>query len=218
MDKLNQKGGVLSTALLAVMLIISLVFGIWAFGSRQSYKNNVDQKIAVAVGVAQKQTQQTDAQKAAQQDALPLKDFIGPATYGSLHIKYPKTWSAYVSLNNDNNGNPINGYFQPNYVPDVSDTTNVFALRIQISGNPYSQEAAQFTTSSGDGTSTVSAFSLANVPNVVGIKVVGQIAGSKQGTMVLLPLRDKTIEIWTETDQYLSDFNNNILPNVTFNP
>jgi hypothetical protein len=38
------------------------------------------------------------------------------------------------------------------------------------------------------------------------------------GTMVLLPMRDKTLEIWTEAPAYLADFNTYILPNITFSP
>jgi hypothetical protein len=36
--------------------------------------------------------------------------------------------------------------------------------------------------------------------------------------MVILPLRDKTLEISTEAAQYQPDFNTYVLPNVTFNP
>jgi hypothetical protein len=38
------------------------------------------------------------------------------------------------------------------------------------------------------------------------------------GTMVLLPMRDKTLEIWTESNDYLNDFNTYVLPNMTFAP
>jgi hypothetical protein len=46
----------------------------------------------------------------------------------------------------------------------------------------------------------------------------GQIAQQQKGTMVILPLRDKTLEVWTESDAYLSDFKNYVLPNLTFSP
>ena len=44
----------------------ALAFGFWAFQSRQDYKNNVDQKVALAVTAAQKQQQETDAKKEAE--------------------------------------------------------------------------------------------------------------------------------------------------------
>jgi len=46
--------------------------------------------------------------------------------------------------------------------------------------------------------------------------VNGQIEPNKTVSMVILPLRDKTIEISTQGDQFRSDFTNNILPNLTF--
>jgi hypothetical protein len=53
---------------------------------------------------------------------------------------------------------------------------------------------------------------------VTGVRVDGQIADNIQGSMIILPLRDKTQEIWTESNSFLPDFNNNILPNLTFSP
>ena len=217
MNKLKQQGGVIATVLLSLLLVMTLIFGLWAFVGRQSYKSDADAKIAAAVAANTKQTQQTDSANFAKQSEQPLKDFQGPATYGSLHVKYPKTWSAYISLN-DGNGNPINAYFQPDYVPDINGGNSLYALRVVITPNPYSQEMQQFGGTSGNGTSTVSAYSLPSVPSIVGSRVDGVIINSKQGSMILLPLRDKTIEIWTESGQYLNDFNSNILPNVTFSP
>jgi len=217
MDRLKQQGSAAGSFILILLLVLALIFGLWAFVSGQSYKNDANTKIAAAVATAQKQTQQADAQTAAQQEENPLKDFQGPATYGSLHIKYPKTWSAYITLN-DGGSNPINAYFQPDYVPDVGNGNSLFALRVVIDSNSYSQDVQQFASLATSGASRVTAYSLPKVPGVVGTRIDGQIINSKQGSMILMPLRDKTIEIWTESTQYLNDFNNNILPNVTFSP
>lgn len=213
MDNPKEQGGLASSIILTLLLISSLIFGLWAFMERQGYKNDVDKKIAEAVGVAKKQTQLEDAEKYAKQDQLPLKDLQGAATYGSLHIKYPKTWSAYIT-----GGSLINAYFHPDFIPEIGGANSIYALRVTISGNQYNQEAAQFSGAAVGGQSKVSAYSFPKVPNVVGMRVDGQIVGGKQGSMVLMPVRDKTIEIWTESNQFLNDFNNSILPNVTFIP
>jgi len=213
MDKQKEHGGLVSSIILILLLVSSSIFGIWAFASRQSYKNDVDKKIAEAVIVAKKQAQQEDAEKYAKEEKLPLKDLQGPATYGSLHIKYPKIWSAYIT-----GGSLINAYFQPDFLPEIGGANSLYALRVTISANQYSQEAAQFSSLATGGQSKVTAYSFPQVPNAVGIRVDGQIIGGKQGSMVLMPVRDKTIEIWTESNQYLNDFNESILPNVTFIP
>lgn len=211
MNKDMQRGSAISSAILSTLLFTTLIFALWAFAGRQSYKNDVDKKIAVAVAADKKVTQAADAQKAAEDAKQPFKEFAGPSTYGSLHVKYPKTWNSYVSTTS---GLPANVYFQPDFIPDIANPNTLFALRVIISPNAYSTEVAQFAAS----TAAVSAYSLPNVPSVVGLKVDGAIVGGKTGSMVLLPLRDKTIELWTESPQYLDDFNNSILPNVTFSP
>jgi hypothetical protein len=61
-------------------------------------------------------------------------------------------------------------------------------------------------------------YSLPKLPQVGGMYLTGQISQRQQGTMVLLPLRDKTLEVWTESSAYMNDFTNNVLPNLTFSP
>ena len=220
MKQLGQRGSTTSL-LIAFTIVLILLFGtasfaIWAFMSRQDFKNNVDQKIAAAVTVAQQQTSTQKDNQFAQSEKLPLKDYNGPSTYGSLDIKYPKTWSAYVTVS-DQASTPIDGYFQPNYVPGIQSGA-AFALRIQVVSDSYSQELSQFSDLVTSGAVTVSAYRAPKVPGTLGSRVDGQIEQNLQGSMVLFPLRDKTLKIWTEAPQFESDFNNNILPNLVFSP
>src|SRR5471030_1451582 len=96
----NQNGALnalLIPLILAILLLIGAgAFGAWAFSSRQDYKNNTDQKVAAAVTVAEQKTTETDTAQAAEAAKQPLKPYNGPEAYGSVVIKYPKTWSAYV--------------------------------------------------------------------------------------------------------------------------
>ena len=40
-----------------------------------------------------------------------------------------------------------------------------------------------------------------------------------QGTMVIVPIRDKTLKVWTESNSvFLKDFNEAVLANLTFVP
>lgn len=220
MQKLGQKGR--STPLLIALVFITLLFfgalgfGLWAFGSRQNYKNNTDQIIASQVKIAQDKTATAKDNEFAQKEKQPLKTYRGPDTYGSLIIKYPKTWSGYVSQTNDSS-NPLDAHFQPNVVPDVQSKTS-FALRIQIVSDAYSDVLASFSDAVSSGTARVSPFRAARVPGTLGSKVVGAIDNEKQGTMIVFPLRDKTLKIWTESSQYIGDFNKLILPNLSFSP
>jgi hypothetical protein len=69
------------------------------------------------------------------------------------------------------------------------------------------------------GLTTVSPYKAPSVPNVVGSEIVGQLPSiSRTGTMVVLPLRTLTLELWTEGPQFVTDFSSIVLPNFTFSP
>ena len=218
----NQRGG--SAALLfafvfvVLLLFGAIVFGIWAYMGVQDYKANMEPKVAAAVEVAKKEISTTKDNELAEREKSPLKRYSGSATYGSVGISYPKTWSAYVDESGTgDSSNPLNGYFHPNFVPGVQESSS-FALRVQVVPTSYSEELKQFDSLVTEGKVKISAYSAPKVAGIVGVRVDGQIINEKKGSMVLFPLRDKTLKVWTEADQFVGDFNNSVLPNLTFIP
>ena len=205
-----------SIVLLSVFLVAALGFGVWAFMGRQDYKDNVDAKVKVAVQANTKAVQEQDAKDYAEAAKEPLKTYVGPEAFGSVHISYPKTWSAYVITTTSSQ--PLDAYFNPEYVPSATDKDSVFALRTEVVTTSYSQTLAQYKSLQKQGKVTVAPFALPKTPSVVGVRVEGQLTSKKQGSMVILPLRDKTLKIWIESAQYLDDFNKFILPNASFSP
>jgi hypothetical protein len=228
MSKLNQDGAVsglaLSFALSVILLVAAISFGAWAFSSRQDYKNNVDEKIQAAVVTAKQQESAAKDAEFAEAEKSPLRTYSGPESFGSITIKYPKTWSAYVN-DGGTDSMPVDGYFYPNVVPGITNRSTPFALRLQVVGQSYSEVAKnlasqQKNTDTKSTPLTISPYALPKVPKVVGIKVSGtlQDKDNKLGTMIVLPLRSQTLEVWTEGTQFTSDFDKYILPNMTFSP
>ncbi len=201
--------------LLGLLLVAALGFGAWAFMGRQDYKNNVAAKVKIAVANNTKAVQAKDAVDYAEAAKQPLKLYTGPEAYGSVQLKYPRNWSAYVVTGS---GQPLDAYLNPDFVPSVSDQKSVFALRVQIVATSYSQTLVQFQGLQKQGKVTVTPYALPNTPAVVGVRIDGQLTPTKQGSMVILPVRDKTLKLWIESNQFLADFNNNILPNASFSP
>ena len=218
MRKLDQKGSLLLPLVIAVVLLFgSLAFGAWSYFGMQDYKNNSDKKSEVAAAAAADAKAKEKDAEFAEAEKSPVKNYKGPETYGGISFDYPKTWSAYVSENGKSAG-PIDGYFQPNYVPDISSDI-AFALRIQVVNSSYDTVLKSFETAVKANKATVSAYRAPKVESVLGSVVVGElVSGKKQGTMVLLPLRDKTLKIWTEDSSSLGDFNSIILASLTFAP
>lgn len=221
MNTLGQRGAInillVPLILVVVLFIAASSFGIWAFASRADYKNNSDQKVAAAVEAAKTATQQEDAVLYDEKAKQPYDTFIGSAAYGNLTVNYPKTWSAYVE-EKERGTKPINGYFQPSVVPDTSETNNSYALRIELVQQSYDQVVKSFDGQLKAGLVTVQPFKLAKVPSVVGVRVEGQITNRKQGTMIVLPLRNMTLKVWTESNDYKADLDTHILPNMSFVP
>lgn len=180
--------------------------------SRMDYKNNVDQKIslantaAVAAEGARKDKQFAEASK------NPLKPFNGPEEFGSIKMLYPKTWSGYVDATG---GEGLDGYFNLDTVPSVSDENSTFALRLQVVNESYSEVVSAYDDQEG---LIITPYALPKLPKTIGVKLTGQIEEEKQGTMVIVPVRDKTIQIYTESKTFENDFNNIILPNFSFSP
>ncbi len=203
---------------LAVLFLGAAGFAVWAFMGRQDYKNNSDAKSAVAVEANTKAVQADDAKQYAEAAKNPLKTYVGPDAYGSVHIVYPKTWSAYIDTSSQST--PLDAYFHPDYVPSTG-SGQTYNLRVQVSSSSYNSQLNQYSPQVTKGTVTATPYSLPKVPSVVGTKLSGAIFQGSQtqsGTIVLLPIRDKTLEIWTESNDYLADFNTYVLPNMSFSP
>jgi hypothetical protein len=217
---MNRQGGYINPLLVSLILALVLLvavasFGGWAFTSRQDYKNNSDQKSAVAAAAERKKTQGEDAAHYAEEAKSPLKQFVGPSQYGSVTASYPKTWSGYVITNAST---PLSAFFQPDVVPDVQNPDNAYALRIQVIGRSYAQQLLLYDTQVQAKKVTVTPYSLPKVPGVVGSRIDGQIATDTQGTVIILPLRNLSLQISTESQSFENDLNNIILPNFTFAP
>ena len=209
--------GLLVPLVLTVLLLMgALGFGGWAFVSMQDYKNNSDKKVDVAVQIAKEENTAENEAAFAEREKEPLKDYKGPASFGSVAIKYPKTWSAFIT-ELDKGGTPVDGYFHPNYVPGLQSGTS-FALHLQVTSLVYADELKKFDSDAKAGRVKVTAIAVDNVPGVTGVRIDGEIERGKQGSLVLLPMRDKTLKVSTETEQFKNDFNTIILKHLSFIP
>lgn len=204
--------------ILAVLLLIgSLVFALWAFMGMQDYKNNVQPKIDKAVAIAQQETSTAKDAEFLQKEKSPLREYKSAQAAGSISIQYPKTWSAFVTEKADGD-DPVDGYFHPGFVPGTDSGTD-FALRVKVVSTPYADYLKQFEGKVKSGKVKISPFKAPKLPaGTVGSRVDGEVNTGQQDSMVLFPLRDKTIEISTESVEFKADFDNIILANLNFVP
>ena len=216
------KGRLLTIVILVILLIAAIGFGGWAFSKMQDYKNNSDKKAAIAVAEAKKvQAAQLQAQFD-EQSKLPTKTYKGSPTYGSITFNYPRTWSAYVDTSSSSE--PINGYFHPDVVPGLGDKP-AYALRVELVNTDYSQVLQSMANSISQGDVTAKAYvppKMQGTANVAaGTYLSGHINSQDQtqlGNMLVIKVRDKTLQIYSESASFDSDFNNTVLASLTFVP
>ena len=200
--------------IVSLLLIGALGFGTWSYMGRQDYKNNVDQKIEEAVEVAEENLSIKKDSEFAESYKKPNVTYKGPSAFGTLAVTYPKTWSNYVEQGN--NGQLLNGYMHPSFVTGETDTTN-FALRYQVLQKAYDEELKTFESATKNGKVKATAYQSPSQVNARAIRLEGEVEPKKQGVMILIELRDKTIRVWTEGGEFRPDFEE-ILKNLTFIP
>lgn len=207
--------------IVALVFFILLFFGasgvaVWAYLGRQDYKDNSDQKSKQAVEAAIKLEDTKKDAEFTQKEKSPYKEYKAPSNFASVDITYPKTWAAFVT-ESDKASIPVDGYFHPSFVPGIQSGTD-FALRVQVTNQSYDQELKQFDGKVKSGKVKVSPYKAPKVPGVLGTRVEGEINTGQKDVMILLPVRDKTLKISTESPQFLGDLDNIILANLNFSP
>lgn len=219
MYRLNQKGSLNSLTLplviVSLLLIGAVIFAASAYSGKKAATTNLDAQINTAVNAAVAKENTLKNQQFVNQENQTLTSYSGPQADGSFVLYYPKYWSGYVDTSQSQ---ALIGYFNPGVVPSITAQSSIFALSLQVLNQPYSQTVQSFSSQSGV---TASAYALPKVPSDPGLLVSGNLNSNNSNvnvTMVVLPLRTQTLELSTEGSQYLSVFNNIILPNFVFSP
>lgn len=201
--------------LVVILLVGSAGFGYWAYSERQDYKNNVDEKIEQAVAVAVERAETAKDNEFIKREKNPLMTYKAPQAYGSFTLKYPKTWSNYV----EDSGKDITLNLHPKFVPSDSSGTFAYALRVQVLDLPYDEVVRDHESEISTGEAKARPFKLAKRPGNIGLRLDGRIDREEHnGSLVILPLRDKTITVATLSDSFKGDFDNIILKHFNFIP
>lgn len=190
----------------------ALGFGVWAYLERNDYKDNSDAKVAAAVEVAEAELSSKKDNEFLEREKEPLRDFKGSAVFGNITFKYPKTWSGHLLDSEDRFELKMN----PGLVS--ANPGAVHALTVVVEREAYNDYLRRYETFVKSGTARASAFRLQKVPTVLGTRIDGEISQGVKGSAVVLPLRDKTMVISTQSEDFVKDFNTIILPNYSYSP
>lgn len=196
----------------SVFFVSALGFGVWAFMGREDYKNNSDQKRDTAVQVAIKQTESKKDNEFIESEKKPYRVYSGSEALGSITFEYPKTWSGYFT--EDNTKSELIMF--PGLVP--GNDKSLYAVRMQVESAPYDRVVKSYESDVKSGKLNAEAFRLDKLPEVAGTRLDGEIKNGIQGSVVVLPIRDKTVRISVESSDFTGDFDTIILPSFSFLP
>lgn len=216
--KRGINGLLIPLIIVSVLLVGSIGFGVWAFMERDTYKNKTDVIVTREVEIAKKQVSDQKDKEFTESYKQPLRPYVGPAAYGSVTLSYPKTWGAYVAEASGAAGNiPVDGYFHPDFVPGLQ-SGKQYALRVRVINQAYDQALKKYDAAIKAGKLKAAPYVAPKVANITGMRLEGELEQGKQGVLIVLPLRDKTVEIGTETKDFIKDLETLILPSFTFIP
>ncbi len=204
------------TICFSVFFVGATIFAVWAFMGRNDLRDNMDSRIEAAVVVAKQETSTAKEKEFREKEKYPTKKFEGPNTYGGVTLDYPKTWSV---VTNSGSSAPLDATFHPNVVPNGgSDIKFSYAVRLQVLNQPYEKAVVELNNLVKNGAVKATPYRLKKLPDILGTRFDGQYVNGKTGIVIMVPLRDKTLKIWTESLEYKDDFEKIILETLSFQP
>lgn len=225
MNSRPQDGSIASIvviSILSVMLLAALFFGFQSYQKQQDYKQNADKIAQEAVAAAEKRLSEKLRLEFQEESKKPHKTYRGPVSFGSVTFNYPKSWSAYVD--ESSSSQPLDGYFHPDSVPAI-DGGAALALRVELIDQAYSEIVAEYESAIAEGRLKAVAYippKLVKAANVQpGIRLSGNLGDAdsvKNGSLVIVQVRDKTLKVSTESLQFMDDFNKTVLSSLAFSP
>lgn len=213
LQKLDQRG-IMNPLTIPLILAMLIVIGL-SVTAVMYYTKYIEQRdankpiIAAAVAEAEASQKEQLEKEFTEREKVPTKNYTSPQQLGSVKLSFPKTWSSYVE--NARSGT-LEFYAHPNFVP--ADGVN-YALRMSIESVAFSDAVKDYDSQVEEGVLRAAAV---RASGTTGTRLDGFLEDEKEGSMVIFPLRDKTLRVWTESSEFTPDFNEIILKALTFVP
>lgn len=212
----------IATIFLGVAAVaLGIAFG-WAYMQYTDYKDNSDQKANVAAEEARETQSAEDAKKYLEEAKKPTLNYKAPSDWGAVSFEYPKTWATY----NDRDGtsgtsnNAYSTYFYPKTVPPINNKT-AFALRLLIENKAYETVLRTYDSKVKKGDLKVVPITIGKTDDFkgyTGVRINGLFDEGITGSAVLFKIRDKTLTMRTDSQDFMHDFDNTVLPSLKFEP
>ena len=204
--------GIIVGLIIAIVFAVGLgVLSIILFIKYQEASTNLDGQISDAVAIAVKEKADILEAEFAEREKSPYETFAGPADYGELSFKYPKTWSVYIEQDASSGGD-FKAYLNPVEVNPVSNNT-VNSLRVEISNSSFDRIVSGYSSLVSSQAVTSQAIT---VNGHTAQRYDGTFSDGLVGSVVIIKIRDKTAILRTDSQLFAKDFDE-LIKTVRFN-
>lgn len=197
---------VVATAVLGVFVLIFAGLFINSYMKAQSVTKNLNTQKAVAYKAGQSAGAETqkisDTAEAKAIAENPYRSYVAPSAFGEFTIKFPKIWSSSVAENLSST-NQVDLIATPEFIKLLQDKSVNYALRVSLINTTYATVRNGYDQQVKNKKAKASAI---KVSGIDGTRYEGQYSQNKNGIVVLVPVRDKTIVFTTENIKYQSEF------------
>lgn len=210
----SSNSGLIKTIIiifLSLLLVAAAGLAIYFYNEYKVSSTDVNSQVAAAVTTREKEITDRLEAEFAEREKIPYNTFAGPADYGSLNFKHPKTWSVYISKDASKGGD-FEAYLHPGQVHPIS-TTEPIALHVQIKSESFEAATNRYKGLVQNGKATSSVISVGGTDAT---RYDGTLTNNLVGSVVIFKIRDKTVTIETTAEIYREDFSK-ILDTITFN-
>lgn len=198
--KLGQSGGAG-----IVLVLLLLVLGLGAFSGWLWLNGNgetPEQQLTVAVSEARRLQREEDQARFDEERQSPYRRYEAPDIYGDITVRFPKNWNLYVQDDSEK-ATEIDLYMNPDFIRIQAGVDTVYAFRMQLNDELFDEQNQNFAEAARDGDLKASSIT---VSGLEGVLYDGEIAKGHEGLLAVLPYRDKTLVLWTESRQYADEF------------
>jgi hypothetical protein len=212
----NEKGSASSALLIALTVLVLVGFATVAgiyFSRYTVLQREFDSELAEQLEDVKAEQKRADEAEFAERQKEPFRSYSPPDIFGQIEIKFPKSWSLYTKEDEQGSAG-IDMTAHPEIVKDNKSAQSPYALRMRLERKLYSEHVTTYDSKVSSGKLKASPV---KVSGITGLKLVGDIDEKTKGVLVILPLRDKTVSLWTESDKYTADFEK-ILERSNINP
>ena len=204
--------GKLIIIVLSVSLGLLVILAGWLYFSYRNQKENVDEITVSAVEKAKANQAEELEADFAEREKNPFRKYESDDILGSIVVEFPKTWNLMVA-EDENSSVQIDATFHPGKI-DISSEDNNYALRMQLVDELYTQTVSEYEGNVEEGLLKSKSIT---VSGASGLIFNGLFPDEKVGRAVVLPVRDSTLILRTDSDSFLEDFHK-VIEKLTFSP